>query len=180
MRDTRFWCGDGWFGLLNMFSGLLTAHILATGDRDTKVIYVKEKFGSLVIHTNGSWYTKGLCDMAHACSAYVCESCGSLEGELGRTWSSVMTRCPQHQEDPWSKFDAGPKITRQIDIPGHPVLELVISRWMTKRPQVASVTYNPASETPFIATIDEKAEVYWQEIARGAMDFAASFYRKYE
>ena len=178
--EAKIWCKDGWFELLNDLCELITKDSIATGLRTNRVIEAKEKFGCLVVHTRGSNYTAGVCAMAHACSAYICDTCGSLQGELGRAGPSIMTRCPRHQEDPWSEFEAGPKVIRQIDIPGHPVLELAISRLMTKRPKIASVTFNPASVTPFLATIDEKAEVYWQEIARGAIDFAANFYRKYE
>ncbi|MDP1666126.1 MAG: hypothetical protein Q8L79_13525 [Methylobacter sp.] len=89
-----FGCGDGWYTLLDVISGLLTKH-----NPEICVVQVKEKFGGLRFYHSGcDAYSLGVEMTAGTLSHYICEICGApgLLNDNDGWWS---TRCDAHASE---------------------------------------------------------------------------------
>lgn len=68
-----FACDDGWFGLIDAISLLLSKH-----DQNIKAIQIKEKLGGLRFYYSPvDAYSRGVVQMAECISGVTCEICGS-------------------------------------------------------------------------------------------------------
>lgn len=86
-----FDCGDGWYGLIDTISVLLSRH-----NRNCTAVQVKEKMGGLRFYYNTEDnYTFGAVQMAEHISESTCEVCGA-PGALYTTNNWLSTRCPIH------------------------------------------------------------------------------------
>ncbi|WP_020160020.1 hypothetical protein [Methylobacter marinus] len=88
-----FACGDGWYGLIDTVSALLTGHV-----PDTRAVQVKEKLGGLrFYHAPSNDYSRGVVAMAETMSFATCELCGAPAATYeANHW--LATRCRAHVE----------------------------------------------------------------------------------
>lgn len=90
-----FECGDGWYELIDVISGLLTAHNL-----DISAVQVKEKFGTLrFYHAPVDDYSIGVEIAAGQLSKRICEACGepAMTNSYDGGWWSTL--CQKHNEN---------------------------------------------------------------------------------
>ena len=94
--------GDGWRNLLERACVRIRAAVQADGGT-FKAAQIKEKFATLRFYWDGTLSTEAAArveeaiDLAEACSACTCDSCGQ-EGWLYRSGGCLMTRCAQHAD----------------------------------------------------------------------------------
>lgn len=90
-----FECGDGWFTLIDVISGLLIKH-----DPDIFAMQVKEKSGSLRFYHSGGkdGYALGIEMTAEILSKMICEVCGA-PALLNNDSSFWATRCAEHTSE---------------------------------------------------------------------------------
>ena len=82
LRKDGFWCGDGWFGILNELSEGIARLAMEEGGTMPSVIRVKEKFGGLRYYLSNvepqiQDAVYELVRVAEDESTRTCESCGA-------------------------------------------------------------------------------------------------------
>ena len=76
----EFYCGDGWFNLLDTMGYLIQAYKDKNPELKFEIDQVKEKFGELRVYFTGTDpYLEGVIDFATNMSSHVCE----LTGDVG-------------------------------------------------------------------------------------------------
>lgn len=89
-------CGQGWNSLLNVLCDQLQKQTDRHGAPQLKVVQVKEKLGTLSVHTTTRSETQSaLIGMAMHLSACMCETCGR-PGHLREDRPWVKTLCDEH------------------------------------------------------------------------------------
>lgn len=174
LSGAGIYCGDGWFDLISLVANLITSDCLRTGNRKTRIIEAKEKLGSLTIHASGgSEYAAGVRLMANALSHYICETCGSLDGELGRC-GPVMTRCPAHREPGWQML--GVRHAPACDVPEMPIIGRAFATLLARqKANFSGAIYTPGATPRFSISVAGEDAAHWSAVAVGAADLADVF-----
>jgi hypothetical protein len=104
----EFACGDGWYELIDVVSGLLTEH-----NPEIRAEQIKEKLGTLrFYHSPVDDYSIGIETAAGQLSCHICEVCGepAMTNSYDGGWWSTL--CVKHREDRIPDKD------RQLDLSG--------------------------------------------------------------
>ena len=94
-------CGDGWYYLIDNLLGSIQSYLdmrlnFNPGLIDQVVAeQIKEKFGTLrFYYSGGDERIAGMVELAEAMSGGICENCGSMDEEVGRTQREwIQTLC---------------------------------------------------------------------------------------
>ena len=90
-------CGDGWYGLINATSELISLHMnkVRQENPDAKFVWaqIKEKFGGLRLYHDGysDEYIFGVLSMAAEMALVTCEVCGNPGKQRSGGW--IVTQC---------------------------------------------------------------------------------------
>lgn len=85
--------GDGWYNIINILCNLLQFDIDHNDYKQVEFTQVKEKFGTLRIHTSGADKTQqAYIRFTEHLSGLICESCGSMT-DIIRTTGWISTIC---------------------------------------------------------------------------------------
>lgn len=102
-KETAFFfgfeVGDGWFGLIDAISKLVTERAQEVG-LDPVVSQIKEKYGTLrfnVFGLDGDEYARGIIRMGGLLSGRICQACGATGTLFTHGWWRV--HCDQHEKD---------------------------------------------------------------------------------
>jgi len=102
-------CGAGWWLLIDTLCANIQNYIdncnnypIEGKDPIPQLVahQIKEKFGTLrYYHEGGDDYCDGMISMAEALSYWICENCGSMSVETGRTPGWIQSLCPKCSEE---------------------------------------------------------------------------------
>ncbi len=86
-------CGKGWYPLLDALFFVLQRDLEKTPDTNFRIVYLKEKWGKLIIHCeNANEYIKQTIRQAEEMSANICDTCGEY-GTLRKSSYWIRVRC---------------------------------------------------------------------------------------
>lgn len=126
-----FECRNGWFGILDALSSVLTTHARALDRAPPQALQVKEKFGTLRFYTHGDdAFDSGAIALAEEMSARVCETSGapgrlSLRGGWYATFSPAAAAQKGFVAHP--SADDGPL----APVPAAEIPRILAERWPT-------------------------------------------------
>lgn len=112
--ENGFYCGSGWFQLLDSLFIVITKELQNKNKTDFRITFIKEKFGQLMIGCcNSTDYINDVIAQAEEMSSHICETCGEY-GKLRDSAHWIKVRCDECEKKYFIDRELSPEAKKAL------------------------------------------------------------------